>query len=96
MNPEHHIEVLRRVLPTITTDAVREALLEFLMTGARPAITDTNAMMPGIDKMHERYVVHFLSPSAVNGASVLGVTECIGWLYAYVTETDDTHETRAP
>lgn len=79
MNPEH-LESLRRVLPTIATDKVREALLEFLMTGARPTRKEASAMMPGIDRILDRYVVHFLSPSSLNGDSVLGAEECIHWI----------------
>lgn len=92
MNPEQ-LDVLRLALPAITTDKVREALLEFLMTGARPTIKEVNAMMPGIDKLCERYVVHFLSPSSLNGDSVLRAEECIREIRNSMPKTNDEPRT---
>lgn len=59
MNPDH-IETLRRALVTVETPEVRDTLAEFLMTGELPEIERTIHIMPGMGRMHERYIVHYL------------------------------------
>lgn len=75
MKPEH-LDALRRALPAITTDAVRDAVVDFLATGQTPSSSECEDMMPGVDRLHERYAVHFLA-NITSPGEILSLDECI-------------------
>ena len=92
MKPEH-LDALRRVLPTIATDAVRDAVVDFLATGQPPPpLSECTVMMPGTDRLHERYAVHFLENIASTSGRLLSPDDCIEWMLKSLP----THETPLP
>lgn len=98
MKPEH-LDALRRALPAIATDKIREALVHFLSTGQSPSLSECTGMMPGLDRLHERYAVHFLENITSTGR-LLSLDECIkGMLELLPPTQDDTNDdddTRPP
>lgn len=88
--PEHHIDALRRALPTIATAAVRDAVVDFLATGQSPSLSECTRMMPGVDRLHERYAVHFLE-NITSPGRIFSLDECIEGMLKSLP-THDAHD----
>jgi len=96
MIPEHHIELLKRALPLISSDTIAAAVADVLMTGERP--TPQNAqreLLPHAAKLFERYVVHLINPKqSKHSGEAFGYDWAADGLERYMTKPDLDYEPR--